>query len=232
LLYEKKNSSISPNQLQTITLDFQEYPIEEVQCRAHDYYENMKRRRTVRDFSERHVPLDIIENCLRTADTAPSGANMHPWHFVVITDPVIKQQIRVAAEKEEQDFYKSRATKEWLEALAPLGTDDNKPFLESAPYLIAIFAKVSGIDEKGKRVKYFYVNESVGIATGLLISAIHNSGLASLTHTPSPMRFLNKILRRPMQERPFLLLVVGYPKKNAKVPDIQRKSLPEISTHF
>ena len=157
---------------------------------------------------------------------------MHPWHFVVITDPVIKQQIRVAAEKEEQDFYKRRATKEWLEALAPLGTDDNKPFLESAPYLIAIFAKVSGIDEKGKRVKYFYVNESVGIATGLLISAIHNSGLASLTHTPSPMRFLNKILRRPMQERPFLLLVVGYPKKNAKVPDIQRISLPEISTHF
>ena len=229
-----KNSSNSNNsaQIPTIHLDCQEYPVEEVQRRALEYYENMRRRRTVRDFSERLVPLDIIENCLRTADTAPNGANQHPWHFVVVSDPEIKRQIREAAEKEEQDFYKSRATREWLEALAPLGTDEHKPFLEPAPYLIAIFAKVHGIDEQGKRVKHYYVNESVGIATGLLISAIHHSGLASLTHTPSPMRFLNKILRRPEQERPFLLLVVGYPEKNAKVPDIQRKSLPEISTYF
>ncbi len=229
-----KNSrkSNTPTQLSIIPLDFQEYPVEEVQQRALEYFENMKRRRTVRDFSSRHVPLDIIQNCIRTADTAPNGANQHPWHFVVVSDPEIKNQIRQAAEKEEQDFYESRATSEWLEALAPLGTDEHKPFLETAPYLIAIFAKVHGIDEQGKRVKHYYVNESVGIATGLLISAIHQSGLASLTHTPSPMRFLNKILRRPEQERPFLLLVVGYPEKNAKVPDIQRKSLPEITTYF
>ena len=229
-----KNSrkSNTPTQLSIIPLDFQEYPVEEVQQRALEYFENMKRRRTVRDFSSRHVPLDIIQNCIRTADTAPNGANQHPWHFVVVSDSGIKSQIRQAAEKEEQDFYESRATSEWLEALAPLGTDEHKPFLETAPYLIAIFAKVHGIDEQGKRVKHYYVNESVGIATGLLISAIHQSGLASLTHTPSPMRFLNKILRRPEQERPFLLLVVGYPEKNAKVPDIQRKSLPEITTYF
>jgi len=229
---KKDKASTTPTQFQTIPLDFHKYPVEEVQRRALEYYENMKRRRTVRDFSERHVPVDIIENCIRTADTAPNGANQHPWHFVVISDPEIKRQIRGAAEKEEQDFYKSRATREWLEALAPLGTNEHKPFLETAPYLIAIFAKVNGIDQQGNRVKYYYVNESVGIATGLLISAIHYAGLASLTHTPSPMGFLNKILRRPIQERPFLLLVVGYPEKNAKVPDIQRKSLPEIATHF
>ena len=229
-----KNSSNSnpPAQIPTIPLDYKEYPVEEVQQRALEYYENMKRRRTVRDFSAHHVPLDIIHNCLRTADTAPNGANQHPWHFVVVSDPEIKHQIRKAAEKEEKDFYKSRASNEWLEVLAPLGTDEHKPFLETAPYLIAIFAKVHGIDEQGKRVKHYYVNESVGIATGLLISAIHHAGLASLTHTPSPMRFLNKILQRPEQERPFLLLVVGYPEKNATVPDIQRKSLPEISTYF
>ena len=226
------SNSNSPAEIPTIPLDYQEFPVEEVQQRALEYYENMKRRRTVRDFSTRHVPLDIIENCIRTADTAPNGANLHPWHFVVVSDQEIKSEIRQAAEKEEQDFYKSRASREWLEVLAPLGTDEHKPFLETAPYLIAIFAKVHGFDEQGKRVKHYYVNESVGIATGLLISAIHHSGLASLTHTPSPMRFLNKILQRPEQERPFLLLVVGYPEKDAKVPDIQRKSLPEISTYF
>ena len=228
----KSSNSNSPAEIPSIPLDYQEYPVEEVQQRALEYYENMKRRRTVRDFSTRHVPLDIIENCIRTADTAPNGANQHPWHFVVVSDQEIKSEIRQAAEKEEQDFYKSRASREWLEVLAPLGTDEHKPFLETAPYLIAIFAKVHGFDEQGKRVKHYYVNESVGIATGLLISAIHHSGLASLTHTPSPMRFLNKILQRPEQERPFLLLVVGYPEKDAKVPDIQRKSLPEITTYF
>jgi nitroreductase len=229
---KNSSNSNSPAEIPTIPLDYQEFPVEEVQQRALEYYENMKRRRTVRDFSARHVPLDIIENCIRTADTAPNGANLHPWHFVVVSDQEIKSEIRQAAEKEEQDFYKSRASREWLEVLAPLGTDEHKPFLETAPYLIAIFAKVHGFDEQGKRVKHYYVNESVGIATGLLISAIHQAGLASLTHTPSPMRFLNKILQRPEQERPFLLLVVGYPEKDAKVPDIQRKSLPEISTYF
>jgi len=229
---KNSSNSNSPAEIPTIPLDYQEFPVEEVQQRALEYYENMKRRRTVRDFSARHVPLDIIENCIRTADTAPNGANLHPWHFVVVSDQEIKSEIRQAAEKEEQDFYKSRASREWLEVLAPLGTDEHKPFLETAPYLIAIFAKVHGIDEQGKRVKHYYVNESVGIATGLLISAIHQAGLASLTHTPSPMRFLNKILQRPEQERPFLLLVVGYPEKDAKVPDIQRKSLPEITTYY
>ena len=224
--------SISPAQIPTIPLDFQEYPVKEMQRRALEYYEKIKQRRTVRDFSVRNVPVDIIENCLRTADTAPNGANQHPWHFVVISDPEKKRQIRVAAEKEEHEFYTSRASSEWLEALAPLGTDENKPFLETAPYLIAIFAKVYGINEQGKRFKHYYVNESVGIATGLLISAIHNSGLASLAHTPNPMGFLNKILWRPEQERPFLLLVVGYPADNAKVPDIGRKTLDEISTYF
>ena len=228
------NSSNSnfPAEIPTIPLDYQEYPVEEVQQRALEYYQNMKRRRTVRDFSRRKVPLDIIENCIRTADTAPNGANQHPWHFVVVSDLDIKLRIREAAEKEEQDFYKSRASREWLEALGPLGTDEHKPFLETAPYLIAIFAKVHGIDEQGKRVKHYYVNESVGIATGLLISAIHQAGLASLTHTPSPMRFLNQILQRPERERPFLLLVVGYPAADTRVPDIQRKSLTEISTYF
>ena len=151
--------SISPAQISTIPLDFQEYPVKEMQRRALEYYEKIKQRRTVRDFSVRNVPVDIIENCLRTADTAPNGANQHPWHFVVISDPEKKRQIKVAAEKEEHEFYSSRASNEWLEALAPLGTDENKPFLETAPYLIAIFAKVYGIDEQGKRVKHYYVNE-------------------------------------------------------------------------
>ena len=215
-----------------IPLDFQEYTLEELSRRSLMYYKNMKRRRSVRHFSTRHVPLNIIKNCLRVADTAPNGANQHPWHFVVVSDPEIKGQIRKAAEKEEQDFYKKRASVEWLKALYPLGTNENKPFLEKAPYLIAVFAKVYGIDDNGKRVKHYYVNESVGIATGFLISAIHNAGLASLTHTPSPMGFLNKILMRPEHERPFLLLVVGYPEKNSKVPNIKRKTLSQISTYF
>ena len=215
-----------------IPLDFYEYTLEEVSRRSLMYYKNMKRRRSVRDFSTRHVPLNIIKNCLRVADTAPNGANQHPWHFVVVSDPEIKCQIRKAAEEEEKDFYRKRASVAWLEALAPLGTNENKPFLEKAPYLIAVFAKVYGIDDNEKKVKHYYVNESVGIATGFLISAIHNAGLASLTHTPSPMGFLNKILMRPERERPFLLLVVGYPEKDSKVPNIKRKTLPEISTYF
>ena len=219
-------------EIQTIPLDFQEYPLEEMQSKARQYYENMNRRRTVREFSTRKVPVEVIENCIRTADTAPNGANQHPWHFVVVTDPEKKRQIREAAEKEEKEFYNNRATRAWLEALAPLGTDEHKPFLETAPYLIAIFAQVHGIDQDGKKIKHYYVNESVGIATGMLISAVHYSGLASLTHTPSPMRFLNQILERPERERPFLLLVVGYPAADAKVPDINRKSLKEISTFF
>ena len=225
-------ASKTPAEIQTIPFEFQEYPMEEIQSRALRYYENMSRRRTIRDFSKRLVPIDVIENCIRAADTAPSGANQHPWHFVVVTDPGKKRKIRVAAEKEEKEFYSTRAPKEWLNVLSPLGTDAHKPFLETAPYLIAIFAKNYGVDKDGKKSKHYYVNESVGIATGLLVSAIHYSGLASLTHTPSPMRFLNQILDRPDSERPFLLLIVGFPAADAKVPDIRRKSLSEITTYF
>ena len=227
-----KTNSSAFTLAQMIPLNYHDYSEEEMQYRSLEYYENMKQRRTVRDFSEQQVPIEVIENCIRTADTAPNGANQHPWHFVIISDTDIKRKIKNAAEKEEKKFYTNRATSEWLEALAPLGTNEKKPFLEVAPYLIAIFAKVYGFDKKGKRIKHYYVNESVGIATGLLISSLHQSGLASLTHTPSPMGFLNKILKRPNNERPFLLLVVGLPESNAKVPDLKRKSLSEIATFF
>lgn len=208
--------------------DYQEYPVDEMRERARSFYENMKRRRTVRDFSDRPVPREIIEDCIRAAGTAPNGANKQPWHFSVVSDPEIKKKIREAAEEEEREFYERRAPEEWLEALAPLGTDSNKPFLEEAPYLIAIFSESYGIKENGEKETHYYVKESVGIATGMLITAIHNAGLASLTHTPSPMGFLNDILDRPENERPFLLLVAGYPKKDVKVPDITKKSLDEI----
>lgn len=210
--------------------DFEEYPQEEMKERARSFYEDLKRRRTVREFSDRPVPLEIIEDCICAAGTAPNGANMQPWHFVVVQDPGIKKQIREAAEQEEREFYERRATDEWLEALEPLGTDENKPFLEDAPYLIVIFEERYGLDEKGEKTRHYYVKESVGIATGMLITAVHRSGLAALTHTPSPMGFLNEILDRPDNERPFLILVVGYPKEGVTVPEIPKKSLDEIAT--
>ena len=203
-----------------------------MQLRSQIFFENLSTRRTIRNFSDKPVPREVIENCIKTARTAPSGANMQPWHFVIISDPKIKMQIRVAAEKEEKEFYETRAPKEWLEALAPLGTDNNKPYLEKAPYLIAIFMQRYGKLPDGRKVKHYYGLESVGIATGMLITAIHNTGLASLTHTPSPMGFLNQILKRPKNERPFLLLVVGHPDKGAAVPDIKRKDINEIMTEF
>ena len=209
---------------------YQSYPAAEMERRAAEFYAQVRRRRTVRDFSDRPVPRAVIEQALLAAGTAPNGANLQPWHFVVISDPALKRQIRLEAEKEEERFYQERAPQEWLEALAPLGTDARKPFLETAPYLIAIFAQNYSLTENGKRVKNYYVTESVGIATGLLITAIHQAGLASLTHTPSPMGFLNQILNRPSNERPFLLLVVGYPAEAAQVPDIGKKSLAEIAT--
>lgn len=211
-------------------VDYREYPVDEMHRRARSFYEDMKRRRTVRDFSDRPVPREIIENCIRTAGTAPNGANKQPWYFAVVSDPEIKKKIREAAEEEEREFYENRATDEWLEALAPLGTDQNKPFLEDAPYLIAIFSESYGIKENGEKETHYYVKESVGIATGMLITAVHNAGLVSLTHTPSPMGFLNDILDRPLNERPFLLLVVGYPKENVNVPDITKKSLDEVAS--
>lgn len=207
-----------------------EYPIEEMKQRAADFFRHMQRRRTVRQFSDRPVPYEIIEECLRTAGTAPSGANLQPWHFVVVTDPQVKHEIRVAAEQEEDEFYHRRAPQEWLDALSLIGTDEHKPFLETAPYLIVVFGKNHSHLPDGRRVKNYYVNESVGIATGFLIAAIHTAGLVSLTHTPSPMGFLNSILHIPPDEKPFLILVIGYPAEEAQVPDIQKKSLEEIAT--
>ena len=210
--------------------EYQEYPVEEMRRRAVEFRADLQRRRTVRQFSDRAVPRIVIDECLRAAGTAPSGANLQPWHFVVVSDPETKRRIREAAEREEREFYANRAPADWLEALAPLGTDEHKPFLETAPYLIAIFAQSYGIAAGGARTKHYYVQESVGIATGILVTALHHAGLVCLTHTPSPMRFLNEILGRPENERPFLLLVVGYPAEDAVVPDIARKPLEEFTT--
>ena len=209
---------------------YREYPVAEMRRRAAEFFDELRRRRTVREFSDRTVPREIIENCLRAAGTAPNGANIQPWHFVVVEDAEVKKKIRIAAEEEEREFYSGRAPKEWLDALAHLGTDEHKPFLETAPYLIAVFAQRYGIGPDGRQVKHYYATESVGIATGMLITAVHNAGLVSLTHTPSPMNFLNEILGRPDNERPFLLLVVGYPDEGAKVPDITKKPLSEIAS--
>jgi len=215
---------------QFIPLQFTTHTPSEMENRAKTFYHLMHQRRSVRDFSDRPVPQSLIATCIQTAGTAPSGANKQPWHFVAVSDIDTKKQIREAAEKEEQAFYTQRATQRWLDDLAPLGTDAHKPFLETAPWLIAIFAQRFGQTQSGDRDQNYYVTESVGIATGLLITALHNAGLATLTHTPSPMKFLNTILNRPDTERPFLLLVVGYPTSNAQVPNIQRKSLDEIAT--
>ena len=209
---------------------FPQLDVDEMRQRAVSFYEQMRKRRTVRQFSSRPVPREIIEQCVRAAATAPSGANLQPWHFVVVTDPSVKQKIRFAAEQEEREFYRRRAPKEWLEALAPLGTDEHKPFLETAPYLIAIFVERYGRLPDGRQVKHYYPAESVGLATGILITAIQHVGLVSLTHTPSPMKFLNEILKRPSNESCFLLLVVGYPAEDAVVPDIKRKQFEEVCT--
>ena len=211
-------------------LDDREFTRKQMVENSAKFYLEMRKRRTIRHFSSQDVSQKIIESCIKTASTAPNGANLQPWHFVVIKDAKIKKKIRLAAEKEEKAFYESRAPKEWLEALEPLGTDWKKPFLEDAPYLIAIFSQSYGLLPNGKKVKNYYVQESVGIATGMLITALHKAGLASLTHTPSPMGFLNEILNRPVNEKPFLLLVVGFPAEDAMVPVIQKKSLQEIST--
>lgn len=210
---------------------FVRLPEDEQRKKSREFYEMMNRRRSVRSFSSEPVDIEIINDCIRTAGTAPSGAHMQPWHFVVVADPVIKKKIRAAAEKEEQAFYKGgRAPDEWLDALSHLGTDENKPYLEIAPYLVVLFARNYGINPDGSRYKHYYVSESVGIAAGMFIAAIHNAGLATLTHTPSPMNFLADILERPANERPYLLLPVGYPAETAEVPDLRRKSLDEISS--
>jgi iodotyrosine deiodinase len=209
-------------------LSFHERPEEEMLARGAEFRALMARRRTVRDFSDRPVPRQLIEDCVMTAASAPSGANQQPWTFVCISDPVVKRRIRLAAEDEERAFYDGRASAEWLEALAPLGTGAEKPFLETAPWLIAIFGQRYGLGADGKRIKHYYVPESVGIACGLLIASLHNAGLATLTHTPSPMGFLNEICARPEHEKPLILLVAGYPAEGAVVPDIRRKGADEV----
>ena len=215
----------------TVPLEgYLEYPVEEMRERVERFYADMARRRTVREFSDRPVPRDIIETALKAAGTAPSGANLQPWHFVVVGDAATRKKIRAAAEAEEREFYEHRASPEWLAALEPLGTDASKPFLETAPYLIAVFLQKFGRLEDGRKVKHYYPTESTGLATGILITALHQAGLATLTHTPSPMKFLNEILGRPKNERPFLLLVVGYPADDARVPDIERKDLEDFVT--
>jgi len=203
---------------------------DEILKRAASFRAEIQQRRTVREFSARPVPREIIEECLLAAGSAPSGANMQPWHFVAVSDAGLKQQIRTAAEQEEEEFYTRRAPREWLEALASLGTDARKPFLEVAPWLIAVFSQPFGQNADGSRMKHYYATESVGIATGFLVAALHHAGLATLTHTPSPMAFLNSLLGRPSHEKPFLLLVVGHPAADAVVPDIRRKELVEISS--
>lgn len=210
--------------------DYREYSHDEMRARLREFHDDMQRRRTVREFSDRPVPRDIIETALMTANTAPSGANLQPWHFVAIRAAATKKRIRAAAEEEEREFYAHRAPAEWLAALAPLGTDEQKPFLETAPWLIAVFLQKFGRLADGRKVKHYYPVESTGLATGLLIAALHRAGLVCLTHTPSPMRFLNEILDRPTSERPFLLLVTGYPAEGATVPDIARKTLAECTS--
>lgn len=202
----------------------------EMEARARAFYEQIRKRRTVRDFSAEPIPRKVLDHAILAAGTAPNGANLQPWHFAVVTDPDIKREIRLAAEEEEKAFYNGRAPKEWLDTLAPLGTDANKPFLETAPALIAIFLKNKIAGPDGGLRKTYYPKESVGIATGFLIAALHEAGLATLTHTPSPMQFLNKILDRPSEEKPFLLLVVGRPAKDCKVPRISKLPLEEVAS--
>jgi len=209
--------SIPPFVLEPLP-DYREYSAADMRERARRFRADIARRRSVRDFDSREVPREVIEQCLLAAGTAPSGANQQPWFFSVITDPARKRRIREAAEAEEREFYAGRAPQEWLDALAPLGTDPDKPFLEEAPVLIAIFAQKYGLHPDGQRFSHYYVPESVGIACGLLIAALHHAGLASLTHTPSPMGFLNEICARPPSEKPVILLVVGYPKAGCRVP--------------
>lgn len=211
-------------------LEFQRLAPEQMLERAVDFRSEMARRRTVRDFASDPVPREIIAQCLAVAGCAPSGANQQPWHFVAVSDPAVKKAIREAAEIEEREFYARRATDGWREALAPLGTDADKPFLEVAPWLIAVFYEAYGYGPDGGKQRRYYPADSTGIATGFLVAALHHAGLATLTHTPSPMGFLNGILGRPDNERPFVLLVAGYPATQATVPDIARKTLEEIAS--
>lgn len=209
---------------------YKEYSPEEMTSRANEFYEMLKCRRTVREFSDRPVPKEVLEKCILAAGTAPNGANKQPWHFAVVTSPEIKKKVRAAAEEEEHEFYNRRAPQDWLDDLEVFETNEHKPFLEKAPALIGIFAQSFHLNEEGEKEKHYYVKESVGIATGMLITALHNAGLATLTHTPSPMGFLTEVMQRPAHEKAFLLLVVGYPEEGVTVPKITKKPLEEISS--
>ncbi len=211
-------------------LQFQKITFEEMDYNANQFFQKVSSRRSVRDFSSDDFPIDIIKNCIKSASTAPSGANKQPWHFVIVKDPIIKRKIRKAAEIEEKEFYGGRAPKEWLDDLNQFGTDWNKPFLEEAPYLIVVFSKKFDINDDGTNTKNYYVSESVGIASGLLLIALHNAGLVTLTHTPSPMAFLSDILNRPPSDKPYLIIPVGFPSENAEVPNIKKKTFKEICT--
>ena len=211
-------------------LQFQKITFEEMDYNANQFFQKVSSRRSVRDFSRDDFPIDIIKNCIKSASTAPSGANKQPWHFVIVKDPIIKRKIRKAAEIEEKEFYGGRAPKEWLDDLNQFGTDWNKPFLEEAPYLIVVFSKKFDINDDGNNTKNYYVSESVGIASGLLLTALHNAGLVTLTHTPSPMAFLSDILNRPPSDKPYLIIPVGFPSENAEVPNIKKKTFKEICT--
>lgn len=211
---------------------YEDVSSEEMKARAQSVLDMLITRRTIRDFSDKPVPREVIETCIKAAGTAPSGANHQPWHFTAISNPDMKRKIRIAAEAEEAEFYGGRASEEWLDALAPLGTDASKPFLETAPWLIAVFAQRRGGEAAGQDKKNYYVTESVGLATGMLITALHAAGLGTLTHTPAPMGFLRDICERPSTEKPFVLMVVGYPADGAQVPQhaLVKKSLKEMAT--
>ena len=211
-------------------LQFQKITFEEMDYNANQFFQKVSNRRSVRDFSKDNFPIEIIKNCIKSASTAPSGANKQPWHFVIVKDPTIKRKIRKAAEIEEKEFYGGRAPQEWLDDLNQFGTDWSKPFLEEAPYLIVVFSKKFDINDDGTNTKNYYVSESVGIASGLLLTALHNAGLVTLTHTPSPMSFLSEILNRPPSDKPYLIIPVGFPSENAEVPNIKKKTFKEICT--
>jgi len=213
-------------------LAFERFPEAEQLTRSRELLAHMQTRRTVRDFSTEAVPFELIRNAVALAASAPSGANQQPWTFVVVSDPAVKREIRIAAEAEEKESYERRMSQEWLDALAPLGTDWHQPHLEDAPYVIVVFAQAYALDGDGNRIKHYYVQESVGIAVGMLLTSLHHAGLATLTHTPSPMKFLNKILKRPENERPFVVIPVGYPATDATVPAISKKPLGEVLVHI
>jgi iodotyrosine deiodinase len=211
-----------------VPLEFERLPLAEQLARSRAFLESMRRRRSVRHFSSEPVPIELVENAVATAGTAPSGAHQQPWTFVVVSDPALKSEIRRAAEEEERRSYESRMPDEWLEALRPLGTDWRKPHIEDAPFVIVVFEQAFGVASDGTKIKHYYVRESVGIAVGFLLASLHQAGLATLTHTPSPMTFLREILGRPVNERPYVVIPVGYPAQGCTVPHLERKPLDEL----